>query len=93
MSDHNSPVRPVLGLPATAEGCLFSDILNINHVDNLGFVHANLIVETLVRSWSTWANCDWAKGKIGDIHETGSGCGWWDQSNPVFDCWQKRTRI
>lgn len=81
----NSPVRPILALPATTECSFLRNILNVDHIDHLRLVQPNLVVDFLINTTS-WTGCSRAEGKICHVNKSSGGCGRRDESEPVFDC-------
>lgn len=74
-------VRPILGLPAAAEGSFLADVLDVNHVDDLSFGQPYRPVNLGAWLGATLGT----EGKVGHVDETTEGSGRWDEREPVLE--------
>lgn len=74
-------VRPILGLPAAAEGGLLPNVLNVDHIDDLGLGQPYGAV-----NFGAWLGASLgAEGQVGHVHKTAEGGRWWDEREPVLE--------
>lgn len=66
------PIRPILRLPATTKGSLFSNVFNIDHIDHFLLVETNLVVDTFALASSSRTLSNGTEGKISNINESSS---------------------
>lgn len=74
-------VWEILWFPASTEGSFLTNIFNIHQIDHFRFIHANLVVQTLINYFSTAnssSGCSWTKGKICCINGSSSQSGRWN---------------
>lgn len=74
-------VRPILGLPAAAEGGLLANVLDVDHVHDLGLRRPDRAVHLGARLGAGLR----AERQVGHVDEAAEGGGRWDEREPVLE--------
>lgn len=74
-------VRPILGLPAAAEGGLLANVLDVDHVHDLGLRRSDRAVHLGARLGAGLR----AERQVGHVDEAAEGGRRWDEREPVLE--------
>lgn len=74
-------VWPILGLPAAAEGGLLANVLDVDHVHDLGLCGPDRAVHLGARLGAGLR----AERQVGHVDEAAEGGGRWDEREPVLE--------
>lgn len=74
-------VWPILGLPAAAEGGLLANVLDVDHVHDLGLCGPDRAVHLGARLGAGLR----AERQVGHVDEAAEGGGRWDERQPVLE--------